>query len=77
MAHTESNLIQTYQGNLFYIYCMSELCHFQPDIVVETFAQCKCELKVFQSIVSLMLEKDSVYSIQHFLNQNKSLQLLI
>ena len=77
MAHTEFNPIQTYKGNIFYIICMSEVCRFQPDIVVDIFAQCKCKLKVSQSIVNLMLEKDLVYSIQYFPNLNKSLQLLI
>ena len=33
--------------------------------------------QVFQSIVSFMLEKDLVYSIQHFPNQNNLLQLPI
>ena len=40
-------------------------------------AKFKCKLKVFQSIVSSMQEKDLVYSIQHFPNQHKSQQLLI
>ena len=39
-------------------------------------AKCERKLKVFQSIVSSMLTKDSVYSIQHFPNQHRSLQLL-
>ena len=41
-----------------------------------TIIQYKCKSKVFQSIVSLMLIRDLVYSIQLFLNQHKSLQLL-
>ena len=76
MAHTESNQIQTYQGNIFYIrqFLMLFIGHCCQCLV--TIAHCKYE-KVFQLIVSSMLAKDSVYSIQHFPNQNKSLQLLI
>ena len=77
MAHTEFNQIQTYQGIIFNILCIS-LIFLNGQINVDNDGiQFKCKLKVFQSIVSLMLERDSVYSIQHFPNQHKLLQLLI